>query len=193
MADNDHDETSKEVTVAPCTHFIASRRAFLKGTATALAAAPLMSACEFADTYGDQTVDERVDFDVSMSQFSALSEAGGVACAEAGAVTLILLRDQNDQILAFDSTCPHANLDMTECGGTGAAQQATWNASEGVLQCNWHQSQFNTEGQYIGGVIGGGDVPNLTRFEVEFDPASGQGAVILLSQDIEDEMGETSS
>lgn len=174
--------------VGPCTSLILSRRKFLRGAsgaAVTLAAAPLMSACEFVEVYGGN-FPESVAFDLSDAQFAPLADPGGMACLivegeddDGNPATLeaLLVRDDDDTILAFDRYCPHANLDMSGCDSTPEMFVATWDADARTLTCRWHVSVFDAEGNFLEDESDTSGVLNLRRFDVEFDPATGQGTM----------------
>ena len=171
------EEPPRHVT-APCTALIVSRRRFLGGAVFAAAAAPLMSACEFVRVYGDTEVEEEVDFDLSEADYEALQDVGGTACLEAGAVTVLLVRADEESVLAFDQVCPHANLDMGPCDAPENFK-AVWDADADQLTCRWHNSVFDAQGTFLPGPSQTSGVDDLRRFEVEFDAEAGTGTVFV--------------
>ncbi len=67
---------------------------------------------------------------------AALDEvpAGEIHGAEAGGVKLILVRLDDDEIVAYEDKCPHEGTPLTELGD--------YEADEGILICNKHLWEF---------------------------------------------------
>ncbi len=149
-----------------------SRRAALKAIA-ALAACPLLSACEFVDhdDLDDFEVSDSASFSLSDEAFGELADIGGKACLDLGSQELLLVRTSDDEIVAFNRFCPHDNLDMGNCEGNQFPAQ--WDPDDEVIVCQWHQSSFATDGENISGPAD----QAIEVFPVEFDPDSGEGIV----------------
>jgi nitrite reductase/ring-hydroxylating ferredoxin subunit len=150
-----------------------SRRVFV-GSVASLGLCPLLSACEFVEVY-DTEVGEGASFDLSEADFAELATVGGTACISLGALELLLVRVDDEQVGAFERFCPHANLDMGNCGGNPIP--AEWDAQAGHLICRWHRSIFDVDGNLVSGPSPRG----LRVFPVEFDPATGFGRVLAAS------------
>ncbi len=148
------------------------RRIALK-TIAALAACPLLSACEFVDHDGvdDFELADSASFDLSEAGFEDLADIGGKACMELGSQELLLVRTADDEIVAFDRYCPHDNRDMGNCGGSQA--NAEWDPDDEVIVCQWHNSAFRTDGENTAGPAN----EPIQVFPVQFDADSGQGTV----------------
>lgn len=161
----------------PCTSLIMSRRKFLGGSALALASVPLMSACEFAETYNNtnEPVESEAEFALTDEGLAGLGEVGGTALLVAGPVEILLVRDAEDSVLGFDRRCPHAQLDMAPVDGN--ALPAVWDGEARTLKCQWHASIFADDGDFVEGPPG---VADLKRYEVTFDAANGTGVVQIL-------------
>lgn len=151
-----------------------SRRAVLKAIA-ALTACPLISACEFVDIK-DKELADQTPFSLSDPALAGLEEVGNTACFNHGAQEILLVRANNDEVLAFSRFCPHNNLSMGECGGNPLPGQ--WDADEQTLTCQWHLSVFDRDGKLVRppNTDQGFDEP-ISVFHVEFDPATGEGTI----------------
>ena len=150
------------------------RRFFLKAMGIA-ATCPLWTACEFVDLY-DAEVVETVEFDLSEEDMEALAEVGGMACLDAGALGILLIRKTEDRIVATEKICPHQQLNMGPCENNPGV--AVWNPEREELTCRWHNSVFNLEGE----VVSGPSPRGLKLFPVEFDPQTGRGVVRVTAE-----------
>lgn len=157
----------------PCVTWMLTRRRFLKGMAVSAAIAPLVQACEFGEVFDDD-IQTSVDFDLSGADTAKLSEIGGLGCVSAGAIDILLIRDAQDSILAFDRYCTHQNLDMSECDNNALPGQ--WDQTTRQLTCRWHTSVFDEDGK----VVSGPAPSPIRRYRVEFDAAAGTGTVFLV-------------
>lgn len=150
------------------------RRFFLKAMGIA-ATCPLWTACEFVEVY-DGEVFEEVPFDLSEEEYGALQEVGGTACIDSGALALLLIRRNEEEIIATERICPHSSLNMGPCGNNPGV--AEWDQEQETLTCRWHQSVFNLEGE----VVRGPSPRGLRFFGVDFDPATGRGVVRVAAE-----------
>jgi nitrite reductase/ring-hydroxylating ferredoxin subunit len=137
-----------------------------------LAACPLFPACEFAEFFDTEAGPEAL-FDLADPAFSELQRVGGMACAAAGALEILLIRTDADTIRAYERRCPHSNLDMGPCDGNPLP--AVFSVDRGQLTCLWHSSVFNLEGQ----VVSGPAERPLRAFPVTFDAEAGTGRVLI--------------
>ena len=165
----------------PCVHFMLSRRAFLKGATVSAAMVPLLSACEFEEVFDTDIVDA-VEFDINEKEHKALQTVGKISCIKAGAIGLILIRVDDDNVYAFDQKCPHASLSMGPCDGgskddTPSGAWGIWDNTTKQLTCTWHGSVFGEDGQLVQGPA----VNGITRYAVEFDVMTGKGKVQVKS------------
>lgn len=151
------------------------RRFVLKALGVA-ATCPLWAACEFVDVYETDITDE-VAFDINDEAFQALSEVGGTACLDAGALSLLLIRRNEETIIATERFCPHQNFSMGTCGGNPLP--AVWDPETEELTCRWHQSVFGPDGT----VKRGPSPRGLRMFLAEFDSQSGLGRVFVSGQE----------
>lgn len=151
-----------------------SRRLFV-GSVASLGLCPLLSACEFVEVF-DAEVGGEAPFDLSEPDFANLATVGGTACIAVGALELLLVRVEEDQVAAFERFCPHQQLDMGNCGSNPLP--AVWDADAKHLICRWHRSIFDQDGAVV-------EWPDATTprairsFPVDFDPASGLGKVTV--------------
>ena len=150
------------------------RRFFLKAMGVA-ATCPLWTACEFVELY-DAEVFEEAEFDLSEEPFEALEEVGGMACLDSGALALLLIRRNEEEIIATERICPHAALNMGPCGGNPGV--GVWDAEREELTCRWHSSVFNLEGE----VVRGPSPRGLRFFGVDFNAATGRGVVRVAAE-----------
>lgn len=152
-----------------------SRRSALK-TIAALSVCPLVSSCEFVDHDGveDFEVAEAAEFSLGDPGLEELGDVGGTACFELGDLEILLVRADDDEILAFERICPHNNLSMGGCD-VAEAKAGTWHADEDVLECRHHGSRFDRNGE----VVEGPAFDPIDAFPVEFDADEGEGTVFL--------------
>lgn len=152
------------------------RRRFLQAAVGAAFACPALAACEFVelrDADGPARGDAPLPFDLSDPAFAGLAIVGGSACLAAGPVELLLLRAEEDEILAFERFCPHNNLPIAGCGGGGPPLD--WDGDRQELRCMWHDSVFARDGARVRGPAPRG----LRVYPVRFDPGAGTGAVFI--------------
>ena len=157
---------------APCVALMMTRRRFLQGATLSAAMAPLLQACEFVEVFDDD-VQATASFDLSEPQNAKLAQVGGLGVASAGALKLVLVRADQDTILAFDRYCSHQGLDMADADANPLP--AVWDAQQRQLTCRWHSTVFADSGVPVSGPT---TLP-IRRYRVEFDPASGKGTVFL--------------
>lgn len=180
---------SDEIHTGPCTHFILSRRKFLGGSAAALASIPLLGACEVAIIRDEsllEPVDPEIPFDLGGESTRGLMSVGGLGYVASGAAKIVLVRDDEDSVLAFNHTCPHQQYGI----GPSPDNQivGTWDAQARQLKCNWHSSVFGEDGDFVSGPA---NTPDIERYEVDFDAASGKGTVYLFGRPADMNTAET--
>ncbi len=159
-----------------CVQLILSRRRFLQGMTVSAALAPFLSACEFAELKDVEVVDG-VEFDLSQPEFSALESIGGLAIVKAGSIDILLVRADDDSVFAFDRYCSHQGEDM---GPAPNPLPAVWDADEQTLICRWHNSRFDGRGETRDNSFSN---IAIQIYEVDFDPATGRGRVIVFGGD----------
>lgn len=153
-----------------------NRRQILKALAAA-AVCPLFAGCEFADISNGEFVSES-SFSLSDSGYDALDEVGAMVCHNHGSHPVLLVRVSEDDIAAFDRTCPHENLDMGGCSQAEEPNFVEWDDDEESIVCRHHFSRFSADGSFIDSDVHNDDVPDIRTFPVEFDPDSGEGTVL---------------
>lgn len=151
-----------------------NRRQMLKALAGA-AICPMAAGCEFAEVFDGEAVEEST-FHINDSGYQNLAEVGGTACHDHGNRLMLLVRTDEDTVVAFDRICPHQNLDMG--GNCGDQPRAEWNPNEGVIECQWHGSRFDTDGNFVTGPDPQ-DTPDIPTFPVDFDPVAGTGTISI--------------
>lgn len=152
------------------------RRRFLRAAVGAAFACPAIAACEFVelrDTDGPGAGGASLPFDLAEPAFAGLANVGGSACLAAGPVELLLLRADEDEILAFERFCPHNNLPIAGCAGGGPPLD--WDGDRQQLRCMWHDSIFARDGARVSGPAPRG----LQVYPVRFDADAGTGVVLV--------------
>lgn len=129
-----------------------SRRAFLvhSGILTAVAA---LSACGLSSS--DGTTAPNVNSSVTVSNYPALANVGGVAVLTLGNAPLAIVRTGTSSFLAFSRVCPHQ----------GGIVQLSGND----FVCPVHGATFNLSGQWIGGQR----TSSLRQYTTSYDSATG--------------------
>lgn len=177
-----------------------SRRAALKAIA-AVSVCPLMISCEFVDIHdegenedpggnqsqpnnGSSTDPENnseapdgTQFSLDDPELEALGSVGGTACFAHGSQDLVLVRASDDDIIAFDRTCPHQGFDLRSCSSEMMA--AEWDEEEGTITCPWHDSAFDRDGTLVKAPTSDPDFNESIRvYPVDFDAETGEGVVL---------------
>lgn len=152
-----------------------TRRQVMKALA-ATAVCPMVTGCEFADVDRDDIEVDESSFSIDDTGYEELAEVGGTACHDHGSQETLLVRVSDDQIAAFDRTCPHDQLDMGHCD---SSRPAEWDDDQQVLICKWHDSAFEIDGTYRDDLPNehSDEVPDIQTYPVDFDPETGTGTV----------------
>lgn len=156
-----------------------SRRTFLQGMGIAMTC-PLWTACEFVEVFDDEILGQAT-FDINEEQFSALQQVGATECLSAGSLSILLIRRDEDTVLAVDEICPHQRQKMGPCGNVDV-MVARWDVEQEQLQCRWHGSIFAADGSVVQPAPGWANPEPLRVYPVDFDPATGQGVVHVIEE-----------
>lgn len=150
-----------------------SRRQVLKALA-ASAVCPMVKGCEFVEVFDDAEAPPQSEFSLDDPGLQPLQTVGETACFDHGNQPLLLVRTSEEEILAFDRICPHLDQSLGDCEGNPFP--AVVDVDGGQITCQWHESSFDFDGNFVDGPDPDitGDLPT---FPVEFDPATGQGTV----------------
>ena len=148
-----------------------SRRQFLGrlgGAFGCLAAASALPGCAVAEV----TPLAGGAFPFSVADLPDLAKVDGFAALDTSEQIILLIRADDDTVVAFNQTCPHAGLPMSP----GAS---TWDGKK--VTCQYHESTFAIDGSYQGGAVTpwSGKETGLTMYEVAFDAAAGTGTVTV--------------
>ncbi len=148
-----------------------SRRRFLGkmgGVANCIFAAHVVDGCVVAEVAPQATG----VYDFSIAEFKDLAKVNGMAGLQIGDRLILLIRADDNTVLAFDNVCPHADLPM-------APGVSTWDGAK--LTCQYHESAFGKDGAYLGGAVipWAGPEQGLSTFPVTFDAAAGTGTVTV--------------
>ena len=152
-----------------------SRRGFFGRVGNCTLGAAFIAGCESAEIYKEPT---GLQFDKKFDTTShpEIANTGGMAKLEGDGATMVIVRKDDDTVLAFDSICPHLRCEMTpgSAGGVGA-----WDKSKSELICQCHQTRFRPDGTVVeGSTLGGWDKPvPVATYKVEWDKATGKGVV----------------
>ena len=155
-----------------------SRRGFMGRVGNCTLGAAFLAGCdtEYAELYTDGPSGLKSDASFSTTSHPGLAKTGGMARVKGDGALLVLVRKDDDTVLAYDALCPHAFCEMTpsSAGGVGA-----WDDSKNHLVCQCHASRFEEDGKYVvGSTMGGWDSPKpVGVYKVEFNKASGEGVV----------------
>ncbi len=146
------------------------RRGFLCGMAACGCAAALaQTGCTFSEVY-NQTGAGELAFDINQGDFSALAEIGATLPidieTDGDPAPVLLVRNAQDSVLALERICPHTFCDMRTPVGV-------WDQPAQQLICVCHNSVFASDGALQAGPSPRG----IAAYDVEFDPATGQGLV----------------
>jgi nitrite reductase/ring-hydroxylating ferredoxin subunit len=146
-----------------------SRRAVLCGVAGGGCALALLqlTGCTVAEVYCEDDDAANFDFDLTDERFSALSDVGGMVAVDNGCLKLVLIRRNDETVIALDRICPHTFCEMSP------AASGAWHSSEEELECTCHGSRFGADGALINGPAQSG----VDSFPVSFDKEAGAGSV----------------
>jgi len=154
-----------------------SRRGFLGRVGGGCAAMAIaVAGCETAEIYATAS-GLKSDATFDLTTHPKLAKVTGMAKLNGDGATLVLVRKDDDTVLAFDSICPHGQCPMTpeHDGGLGV-----WEAKEQQLRCDCHDSRFNPDG-----TLDPASKPDdwkkqpefVKVYAVDFDKATGKGTV----------------
>ncbi len=129
------------------------RRHFISSAALA-AAATLLAACMGGNS-GFTTPPGSVSFSVHLSDYSALSNVGGVALVASGGAPFAIVRTGAAQFVTLSRVCPH--------------QGTTVGYSSGRFICPRHGAQFDESGRWIGGQ----PTSNMRSYTTQYDAGTG--------------------
>lgn len=141
----------------------------LGGGTCALAA--LSSGCTFSEIYSDFE-GEVVEVDLNTPVYEALKTIGEMVPIEVGPVKLNLIRTDMETIVAIDRICPHLGEDMAPFGSRPNARGQFINDQ---LWCTAHGSQFDLDGEPVGGP----STARIQTFEVDFMPTETGGSATV--------------
>lgn len=135
------------------------------------ALAAVSAGCTFSEIYSDFE-GEAVEVDLSTPAFEALQNIGEMVPLEVGPVKLNLIRTDAETLVAIDRICPHLGEDMAPIGSSPTARGLFM---ENQLWCTAHGSQFDLDGEPVGGPSTAG----IQTFEVDFTPSENGGSAIV--------------
>lgn len=171
--------------VPPCLLPMITRRRLLKSAAASAAIAPIAAACgglpgEFVTV--NKGTFEPLNFALTEEAFAPLETVGGLAYAKVdgsdGSIEVVLVRSADDEVLAFDHKCPHAQLGIGPAPDVPDMFLGEWLPDERALRCNWHKSTFRPDGAYVPELSPEtSGVSNIAVYTVAFDAAAGTGTV----------------
>ena len=118
---------------------------------------------------GDMPNLDMVIFDLSEADYEELNNIGGTASVDTPNEKIILIRINQDSILALNRICTHSSCDMK----VGLSGQ--WDQDAQQLICTCHNSIFDTTGQVVSGPAN----RPLDVYTVTFDQNTGVGNVDL--------------
>lgn len=143
------------------------RRSFLRlvGCAGCVAVAHSTGACTIAEVFNAGSGE--LAFDVTEARFAALGQVNGVATADIAGRPVIMIRVNEQDVVALNRLCTHVQCDMSpEISGR-------WDGEK--LICTCHDSHFGPDGKLLRGPAS----RDLTAYPVEFDASTGQGRVVV--------------
>ena len=142
-----------------------SRRNMIKLIGSACAVSSLQS-CVIADVFTE--LGTSYAFDLSDPRFTALNTIGeAVDIDDAAGRPVILIRVNDDEIMAVNRICTHTQCDM-KLGVFGA-----WDGEKIICRC--HDSHFAPSGE----VLSGPAAQDLPSYEVNFNANSGLAEIIF--------------
>jgi cytochrome b6-f complex iron-sulfur subunit len=117
------------------------RRAFLKKTGSTIACVCLAGGevLEAAEKNISQYAVEDSKIVIELSKHPKLKEVGGSEVLQAGKKKIIVIHPDDKGYKAFENKCTHM-------GG-----QVAYIPKDGFMQCSWHGSRFDIEGQVVKG------------------------------------------
>ncbi len=175
---------SEKTGIPPCMLVAMTRRRALMSAATAAGALGLAACVDLPGEFGSV---ERVDiapqtFSLDDEGLEALATVGGIAYLklEEGdqSVELAIVRAGEDELLAFNHLCPHANLGIAPVDGTPDGFEGVWLADERAIQCGWHKSAFKEDGTYVDDLSPETTgIANIAVYDITFDRDTNTGTV----------------
>ena len=130
------------------------------------------SGCTIAEVYN--TGGGSLTFDLAEQQFAPLAEINGVAPVEVASRPVLLIRTDDQTIVALNRICTHTQCDM------GPTASGRWDGEK--LVCTCHDSHFGPDGA----VLQGPATRDLATYPVTFDAAAGVGTVVVGDTEEED-------
>lgn len=128
------------------------RREFLAKSAMFAAAAAALSACGIVDSTSPQLTES---VDITVSDYAALNNVGGIALVTAGGERLAIVRTGASSYVALSRVCPH--------------QGSTVNTSGSGFRCPEHGATFNSTGTWTGGER----TSNMHAYSTSFNASTG--------------------
>ena len=113
--------------------------------------------------------DAIIDFNVSESGFSALSDVGGMVAIDEGGWKIVLIRNDVNSVICLDRLCPHEGAEMVK------GKEGQWDSGSQQLICTRHGSFFKKNGE----LASGPSPTDIAAHPVEFEESSGTGRVTL--------------
>lgn len=106
-------------------------------------------------------------FDLAVSPYQVLTQPGGMIGVDIDGKPVLLIRVDDQQLVALGRICSHASCDMDP------DQFGQWHQDSKELECLCHQSHYKPDGT----VASGPAKAPLAKYMVKFDPATGTGTV----------------
>ena len=108
-------------------------------------------------------------FDLTDPVYNGLNDVGGTSYIDVGDHKIILIRINDDEILALNRICTHSSCDMR----IGVSGQ--WDQLAQQLTCLCHNSIFDRDGQVISGPANS----PLEVYDVTFDQNNNSGSITV--------------
>ena len=121
------------------------------------AAAAALAACSVADL--PTSPGSLAPFTLKISDYSSLSDVGGVALVSAGDTPVAVVRTGTDVFVALSRICPHQ----------GATIGVATGVATGGFLCPRHGAQFDLGGRWTGGQR----TSNMRSYAARYDAAAG--------------------
>ena len=120
-----------------------SRRAMLQGLGVAAVGALIYAGCQqqgsSLSTANSTTCGTSHCIDLGDAANQALTTTGGAVLVDIANDTVMVIRNSDTQVIALSAICTHAGCSMD------------YNASQHMLDCPCHGSQFSTDGAVVQG------------------------------------------
>jgi nitrite reductase/ring-hydroxylating ferredoxin subunit len=181
----DEVETMSEKTgIPPCMLVAMTRRRALQRAAVAAGAVGLSACFDLPGEFGslEQITIPPQTFSLDDDGLEALADVGGIAYlrVEEGdqSVELAIVRAGEDELLAFNHLCPHADLGIAPVEGTPPGFEGTWLPDERAIRCGWHKSTFREDGTYVPELSPEtSGISNIAVYDITFDRDANTGTI----------------